>query len=214
MRGINKVILVGTLGKDPETRSFPNGGSITSFSIATSDAWTDKNTGERREQTEWHRISINIPRLGDIAQQYLRKGSKVYVEGSLHTRQWKDNETGQDRSITEVRCTQLQMLDSRQNNNGGWNNANGYPQDNYGNQGAYNQPYQSQGNYGGNGGYMNHQNNYQSGGYQSQQTNQGFVQNGQGFQNPNSNAMPAPTVPSAPMDSNDIGKVEDDDLPF
>jgi len=80
MRGVNKVILVGTLGRDPETKTFPNGGSLTQFSIATSEAWTDKNTGERKEQTEWHRIVLHN-RLGEIAQQFLRKGSKVYIEG-------------------------------------------------------------------------------------------------------------------------------------
>ena len=79
MRGVNKVILVGTLGKDPETKTFPNGGSLTQFSIATSESWTDKNTGERKEQTEWHRIVLNN-RLGEIAQQYIRKGSKVYID--------------------------------------------------------------------------------------------------------------------------------------
>ena len=110
MRGVNKVILVGTLGKDPETKTFPNGGSITQFSIATSDSWTDKNTGERKEQTEWHRIVLNN-RIGEIAQQYLRKGSKVYIEGSLRTRQWTD-QNGQERYTTEIRGDQMQMLDS------------------------------------------------------------------------------------------------------
>ena len=84
MRGVNKVILVGTLGKDPETKTFANGGSLTQFSIATSESWTDKSSGERKEQTEWHRIVLHN-RLGEIAQQYLRKGSKVYIEGSLRT---------------------------------------------------------------------------------------------------------------------------------
>lgn len=110
MRGVNKVILVGTLGKDPETKTFPNGGSLTQFSIATSDSWTDKNTGERKEQTEWHRIVLHN-RLGEIAQQYLRKGSKVYIEGSLRTRQWTD-QNGQERYTTEIRGDQMQMLDS------------------------------------------------------------------------------------------------------
>lgn len=110
MRGVNKVILVGTLGRDPETKTFPNGGSLTQFSIATSDVWTDKNTGERKEQTEWHRIVLHN-RLGEIAQQYLRKGSKVYIEGSLRTRQWTD-QNGQERYTTEIRGDQMQMLDS------------------------------------------------------------------------------------------------------
>lgn len=88
MRGVNKVILVGTLGRDPETKTFPNGGSLIVL-VATSDSWVDKSTGERKEQTEWHRIVLHN-RLGEIAQQYLRKGSKVYIEGSLRTRQWTD----------------------------------------------------------------------------------------------------------------------------
>lgn len=109
MRGVNKVILVGTLGRDPETKSFPNGGSLTQFSIATSESWTDKNSGERQELTEWHRIVLNN-RLGEVAQQYLKKGSKVYIEGSLRTRKWTDKE-GQERFTTEIRGDSMQMLD-------------------------------------------------------------------------------------------------------
>ena len=111
MRGVNKVILVGALGKDPETKTFPNGGSLTQFSMATSEAWTDKNTGERKEQTEWHRIVLQN-KLGEIAQQYLRKGSKVYIEGSLRTRQWTD-QNGVEKYTTEIRGMQMQMLDSK-----------------------------------------------------------------------------------------------------
>lgn len=109
MRGVNKVILVGTLGRDPETKSFPNGGSLTQFSIATSESWTDKNSGERQELTEWHRIVLNN-RLGEVAQQYLKKGSKVYIEGSLRTRKWTDKD-GQERFTTEIRGDSMQMLD-------------------------------------------------------------------------------------------------------
>lgn len=116
MRGVNKVILVGTLGKDPETKTFPNGGSITQFSIATTDVWNDKQTGERKEMTEWHRIVLKN-KLGEIAQQYLRKGSKVFVEGSLRTRQWTD-QNGQERYTTEINGTSMQMLDSRGDNQG------------------------------------------------------------------------------------------------
>ena len=115
MRGVNKVILVGTLGKDPETKTFPNGGSLTQFSIATSDSWTDKNTGERKEQTEWHNIVLQN-KLGEIAQQYLRKGSKVYIEGSLNTRKRTD-QNGQERYTTQIKGNQLQMLDSANGNN-------------------------------------------------------------------------------------------------
>lgn len=111
MRGVNKVILVGTLGRDPESKTFANGGSLCQFSIATSESWTDKNTGERRENTEWHRIVANN-RLGEIAQQYLRKGSKVYIEGKLKTRQWTD-QNGVERYTTEISANELQMLDSK-----------------------------------------------------------------------------------------------------
>ena len=110
MRGVNKVVLVGTLGANPESKSFPNGGSICNFSIATSEKWQNKQSGEWIEQTEWHRIVANN-RLGEIAQQYLKKGSKVYIEGSLRTRKWND-QNGQERYRTEVRADHLQMLDS------------------------------------------------------------------------------------------------------
>ena len=110
MRGVNKVILVGTLGANPESRTFPNGGSVCQFSITTSEKWQNKQTGDWIEQTEWHRIVANN-RLGEIAQQYLKKGSKVYIEGSLRTRKWND-QNGQERYSTEVRADHLQMLDS------------------------------------------------------------------------------------------------------
>ena len=115
MRGINRVTLIGTLGKDPETKTFANGGSLTQFSIATSESWTDKNSGERKEQTEWHNIVLQN-RLGEIAQQYLKKGSKVYIEGSLNTRKWTD-QNGQERYTTQIKGSQLQMLDSANGNN-------------------------------------------------------------------------------------------------
>lgn len=111
MKGINKVILVGTLGQDPESKSFPNGGSVCNFSIATTESWKDKNTGEQKTITEWHRIVAN-GKVGEICQQYLKKGSKVYLEGSLRTRQWQD-QNGHDRYVTEVRISEMQMLDSK-----------------------------------------------------------------------------------------------------
>lgn len=131
MRGVNKVILVGTLGKDPETKTFQNGGSLTQFSIATTEKWKDKNTGEHKEHTEWHRITASN-RLGEIAQQYLHKGSKVYIEGKLKTRQWTD-QNGVERYITEVNASELQMLDSKggsnyQQNQQNQNNQQGYGQ--------------------------------------------------------------------------------------
>lgn len=126
MRGVNKVILVGTLGKDPETKTFQNGGSLTSFSIATSEAWTDKNSGEKKEQTEWHSIVMQN-KLGEIAQQYLKKGSKVYIEGKLRTRKWQD-QNGQDRYATEIRGEQMQMLDGPRDNQGQQSAPQGYAQ--------------------------------------------------------------------------------------
>lgn len=137
MRGVNKAILVGTLGKDPETKTFQNGGSLTQFSIATTDVWTDKNNGERKEQTEWHRIVINNPRLGEVAQKYIRKGSKVYVEGSIRTRAWTD-QSGVEKYTTEIRCEQLQMLDSKGDNQG-QNAAPKAPQYGQRQQGGYGQ---------------------------------------------------------------------------
>lgn len=126
MRGVNKVILVGTLGRDPETKKFDNGGSLTQFSIATSESWIDKSTGERKEQTEWHRIVLPN-KLGEIAQQYLRKGSKVYIEGSLRTRQWTD-QNGQERYTTEIRGEQMQMLDGRPQGEQAMGGGNEYAQ--------------------------------------------------------------------------------------
>lgn len=116
MRGVNKVILVGNLGKDPEVRYLPSGGAVANVTIATSEAWRDKNTGQMQEQTEWHRV-VFYGKLAEIAGEYLRKGSKVYVEGSLHTRKWQDKQTGQDRYSTEIKASSMQMLDSR--NQGG-----------------------------------------------------------------------------------------------
>lgn len=108
MRGVNKVIIIGYLGNDPETRKFNNGGGVTSISVATSEQWTDKQTGEKRMATEWHRIVL-FNRLGEVAAQYLRKGSQVYIEGSLQTRKWQD-QNGQDRYITEIKANNMQIL--------------------------------------------------------------------------------------------------------
>lgn len=132
MRGVNKVIIIGNLGADPEHRQFDGGGSVTNISVATSEQWTDKNSGEKREATEWHRISL-FNRLGEVAAQYLRKGSKVYVEGQLKTRKYQA-EDGTDRYVTEIKAFSMQMLDSAGDNNQ--------------QQGNYNQPAQ---------GYQNNQ---------------------------------------------------------
>jgi single-strand binding protein len=111
MAGINKVIIVGFLGSDPELRTMPNGEAVANISVATSEAWTDKNTGERREMTEWHRI-VFYRRQAEICGEYLKKGSHVYIEGRLRTRKWQD-QNGQDRYTTEIQGDVLQMLDSR-----------------------------------------------------------------------------------------------------
>ncbi len=110
-RGINKVILVGNLGNDPEVRYANNGSAIANISVATSESWKDKNTGDQVEKTEWHRV-VMFNRLGEIAGEYLKKGSKVYIEGKLQTRKWQD-QGGQDRYTTEIVANEMQMLDSR-----------------------------------------------------------------------------------------------------
>ncbi|WP_457857354.1 single-stranded DNA-binding protein [Psychrobacter pulmonis] len=214
MRGVNKVIIIGNLGADPEARQFSNGGSVTNISVATSEQWTDKQSGEKREATEWHRISL-FNRLGEIAAQYLRKGSKVYIEGSLRTRKYQDP-NGQDRYITEIRAEQMQMLDGASggsNDGGGFGGAQGsnqyQNQGGYGNQGGgfagQNQNQGGQNNFG-------QQGNNQQGGY-----NQGGAQgsNQNSFNNQNAPAQqnqfnkPAQTKPTAMPD----GPV-DDDIPF
>ncbi len=110
-RGINKVILIGNLGNDPEVRYMPNGGAVANITMATSEQWKDKQTGEMQERTEWHRVVL-YRRLAEIAGEYLRKGSKVYIEGRLQTRKWQD-QNGNDRYTTEIIANDLQMLDSR-----------------------------------------------------------------------------------------------------
>lgn len=114
-RGINKVILIGHVGTDPEVRYMPNGNAVATISIATTESWKDKQTGERQDRTEWHRV-VSFNKLGEIVGEYVRKGSKVYVEGSLRTRKWQDQQ-GQDRYTTEIVANDLQMLDSKGNNN-------------------------------------------------------------------------------------------------
>lgn len=110
-RGVNKVILIGNLGKDPEVRYMPSGGAVANVTLATSETWRDKQTGETQERTEWHNV-VFFNRLAEIAGEYLRKGSKVYIEGSLRTRKWQDKQ-GQDRYTTEIVATEMQMLDGR-----------------------------------------------------------------------------------------------------
>ncbi len=116
-RGVNKVIVVGNLGNDPETRYMPSGGAVTNITIATSESWKDKQSGEQQERTEWHRVTF-YNRLAEIAGEYLRKGSQVYVEGSLRTRKWQDK-SGNDRYTTEIIASEMQMLGSRGGSGGG-----------------------------------------------------------------------------------------------
>lgn len=183
MRGVNKVIIIGNLGADPETRQFSNGGSVTNISVATSEQWTDKQTGEKREATEWHRVTL-FNRLGEIAAQYLRKGSKVYIEGSLRTRKWQD-QNGQDRYTTEIRADQMQMLDGATGGMGGGQQPGGTwgQGQNTGTQPAY-----------------GNQNTNQGGG-QSYGNQDGYPQGGNNFGNqaPSNNQNTfAPKAPSAP----------------
>lgn len=173
MRGVNKVLIIGNLGADPEARQFNNGGSVTNISVATSEQWTDKNSGEKREETQWHRISL-FNRLGEIAAQYLRKGSKVYIEGSLRTRKYQADD-GSDRYVTEIRAEQMQMLDSAGENN---------------QQGNYNQPAQQNTQQG-------FQNNMTNQGRPASQNQQGFNSQQQDYQQHNQGGinMPPDDIP-------------------
>ena len=125
---VNKVILIGNLGKDPESRSFQNGGKVVSFSVATSDSWKDKNSGDRKDRTEWHNVSIFSEGLARVAEQYLKKGSKVYLEGQLETRKWQDKE-GNDRFTTDVVLrnfnSSMVLLDGREGGGGGGSRGGG-----------------------------------------------------------------------------------------
>lgn len=134
-RGVNKVILIGNLGNDPEQKSLPSGNAVTNISVATAESWKDKQTGQQQERTEWHRV-VFFNRLAEIAGQYLSKGSKVYIEGSLRTRKWQD-QSGQDRYSTEIVASEMQMLDSRSSQQGG----------DFQNRGQVQQPQPQQGGY-------------------------------------------------------------------
>lgn len=125
-RGVNKVILVGNLGQDPETRYMPSGGAVTNITVATSETWKDKQSGQPQERTEWHRV-VFFNRIAEIAGEFLKKGSKVYIEGSLRTRKWQD-QGGQDRYTTEIVAAEMQMLDGRGGSGGGdsYNEGGGY----------------------------------------------------------------------------------------
>jgi single-strand DNA-binding protein len=162
MAGVNKVIIVGNLGNDPEVRYAQSGSAIANISVATSDSWKDKNTGEKQERTEWHRI-VMFNRLGEIAGEYLKKGSKVYIEGKLQTRKWQD-QSGQDKYTTEIVADSMQMLDSRGGGMGGGQQGGG----------SYGGGQQNQG--GGYGGGQQNQGGQQQGGGQQQQRGGGQQQ--------------------------------------
>lgn len=129
-RGVNKVILIGNLGQDPEVRFMPSGNPVASLRLATTDSWMDKQSGQRQERTEWHTL-VMFNKLAEIAQQYLKKGSRIYVEGQLATRKWQAQD-GSDRYSTEIKVRDMQMLDTRQ----GGQQQGGQPQQGYGQQAA------------------------------------------------------------------------------
>ncbi len=214
MAGINKVILVGNLGQDPEMRYMPNGNAVANIRIATSESWTDQQ-GQRQERTEWHSV-VMFRKLGEIAGQYLKKGSKVYVEGKLQTRKWQD-QNGNDRYTTEIVADQMQMLDSR-GSQGGQNNQNN--QGNWGNnaaQGGFNQaaPAYNQGGQGQGGDYnQNNQgnwgNNAAQGGF-----NQAAPMSNQGNSFNSAPSAPAPQSQPAAVNSPKLDdNWDDDDIPF
>lgn len=128
-RGINKVILVGNLGRDPEVRYMQNGNAVANVGLATSENWRDKQTGEQQERTEWHNL-VFYGRLAEIAGEYLKKGSKIYAEGKLQTRKWQDKNSGQDRYTTEIIVNEMQMLDSRGGGGDFGDNASGHQRSN------------------------------------------------------------------------------------
>lgn len=212
-RGINKVIIVGNLGQDPEVRYMPNGNAVANFTVATSETWKDKNTGEQKEQTEWHRITM-YRRLAEIAGEYLRKGSKVYLEGRLQTRKWQDN-NGQDRYTTEILVNDMQMLDSRGGQQGGQGGGFGGGQQSGGYQGGQ----QGGGNFGGGqqGGYQQ-QGGQQSGGFQQQSRPQQSApqQSAPAPQQsaPQQQSAPAPQQPAQQNYTPDLDDGWDDDIPF
>jgi len=147
MAGVNKVIIVGNLGKDPEVRFMPNGSAVANITVATSDTWKDKQTGEQKEKTEWHRV-VMFGKLAEIAGEYLKKGSKVYLEGSLQTRKWT-NQQGQDQYTTEIVLQGfngvMQMLDGKSSGQGGFQNNNAQQQGGFSGQGQQQAPQKSGG---------------------------------------------------------------------
>ncbi|WP_439684313.1 Single-stranded DNA-binding protein [Cupriavidus oxalaticus] len=184
MASVNKVILVGNLGADPETRYMPSGDAVTNLRLATTDRYKDKQSGEMKEATEWHRVSM-FGKLAEIAGQYLRKGSSVYIEGRIRTRKWQD-QSGQDKYSTEIVADQMQMLGSRQGGGGGGGDEGGYG---------------GGGGGGGGGGYSRESQGGGGGGYGGGRGGQGGGQSGGGARRP----QQAPSNGFEDMD---------DDIPF
>ncbi len=211
-RGVNKVIIVGNLGQDPEVRYMPNGSAVANITVATSETWRDKQSGEQREQTEWHRV-VMYRRLAEIAGEYLKKGAKIYLEGKLKTRKWQD-QSGQDRYTTEIEANEMQMLDGRGQGGGqGGGFGGGQSQGGYGGQGGGQGGYGNQ-NQGGQGGYGN------QGGQGGGQQQWGSPQQPQQAQQPAQPRQPAPQAPQqapqsqAPQRGAEPPMDFDDDIPF
>ena len=202
MASVNKVIIVGNLGRDPEMRTFPSGDQVANVRIATTDRWRDKNTGENKEATEWHSVVFN-GRLAEIVGQYLRKGSQVYVEGSLRTRKWTD-QSGQERYTTEIRADTMQMLGSRQGQGGGQGGGDDYGNGGYGDSG-YGDHGGGQGGNGGNGGGQ--------GGYQQRRAPAPAMAPRQAAPAPVQRPAPAPMPAPAPRAASGFDDM-DDDIPF
>ncbi|MGP9764760.1 single-stranded DNA-binding protein [Halomonas sp. AOP13-D3-9] len=211
-RGINKVILIGNLGQDPEVRFTPSGTAVANLNLATTDTWMDRQSGQRQERTEWHRV-VMFNKTAEIAQQYLKKGSKVYIEGRLQTRKWQD-QNGQDRYSTEIVANDMQMLDGRSGDYQG----GGAPQNNYPQNAPQNAPAQSSP-------AANHQGGYPPQGGAPQGGNN--YPGGQSPQQPPRPAQPAPpqqqgNQPPPPNQQNnsygapDPGNFDDfdDEIPF
>lgn len=192
-RGINKVILIGNIGQDPEVKYMPSGGAVTNVSVATSETWKDKNTGQPQERTEWHRV-VFFNRLGEIAGEYLKKGSKVYIEGSLRTRKWQAQD-GTDRYTTEIVASEMQMLDGRGDNAGMGGGMGGGAMNAAAIANSFDQTPQ-------------YNNAPAQGGY-----NQGGGNQGGGYQQQPSRAPQQPQQPSAPHQPAGFDSF-DDDIPF
>ena len=201
MASVNKVILVGNVGNNPEIRRFENGGMIANISIATNERWNDRNTGELREQTEWHRVVFNN-RLAEIVEQYVRRGSSLYIEGSLRTRKWQD-QNGQDRYSTEIRAESMQLLGSRNNNDNSYqNNSNASNRSNHQN----GQQASSRGN--------NYQNTQYSGNQDRGPVSSNAVRSAPTATQDTRQAIPSPDSNQFQPKTSPAGSPTDDDMPF